>query len=172
MLKAVTCFVNTAELYCNLVAQGVEDCCVKNRMNLLGMYIDTIPRVGNENCLTTEQVSAIIEHINTLCGHPDWGTLTNINPISIPAGYTPIVASSTVEPQAWNTTIGTAPTVITFNQSLGNSGDSWGMTYTAVNQDLETVFVIISDRTASGFTARTYSDENVHFEGSAVLKTT
>jgi len=121
------------------------------------MYLDTIPRVGNENCLTTEEVSGIIEHINSLCNNAPWGTLTNINPISPPAGSTPVVVSSTVTPQAWNTTIGTAWTVIAFSEALGTSGTSWAITYSALNSSLESVFVEIATRTASGFSVRACS---------------
>lgn len=171
MIKVVTYFISLSEHYCNLLIQGIDDCCIRNKMNLLGMYIDIIPRVGNENCLTTEETTAISEHINTLCGYPNWGTLTNINPVIIPTSATSVTSTIVAAPQGWNTTIGTAWTVITFSEPLGNSGTSWGMTYTAVNSSLETVFLEFTNRTANGFTVRAL-EENVAFEGSAVLKTT
>lgn len=171
MVKASTCFVNLADLYCSLLAQGVEDCCLRSKLNLLAMYLDTIPRCGDENCLSTEQVISITNHINNLCGYPGWGTLTNINPLVVPTSVFPITASSTVEPQAWNTTIGTAPTTITFEQTLGTSGLSWAMTYTATDSEGNSVFVkSITSRTANGFVVDAYED-NVHFEGSAILIT-
>lgn len=172
MVKASAYFVSLAELYCNLLSQGVEDCCIRNKMNLLGMYLDTIPRCGNENCLSTEQIVLITGHINEICGQQNWGTLTNINVLVPPIDQsgTPGTINATVLPQAWNMTIGTSPVVIAFSQALGTSGTSWGMTYTAVNSSLETVFLTITNRTASGFTVQAL-ENNVHFEGMAILKT-
>lgn len=173
MVKVVSYFVNLSAMYCNLLSQGVEDCCIKNKLNILAMYIDTIPRCGNENCLTTEEITAITEHINTLAGNQNWGTLTNINPIVPPTsgGVVTTPPATTVVPQAWNTVIGTTPTVISFNQALGTSGSSWAMTYIATDSLGNNVFVkSITNRTASGFTVDAYED-NVHFEGTAVLKT-
>jgi hypothetical protein len=170
MIHVSVYFVKLAELYCNLLSQGVEDCCVRTKMNLLAMYLDTIPRVGNENCLTDEQLAAITNHINILCGYPGWGTLTSTNVINPPVGIAP-AGGSTQGPQAWNTTIGTAPTVISFTESLGTSGTSWAMTYIATTSGGDSVFVkSITNRTANGFTVDAYEDD-VHFEGSATLIT-
>lgn len=170
MTKVSVYFVGLAEYYCKLIAQGVDDCKIKNTLILLSMYLDTIPRCGNENCLTDEQLLAITNHINKLTGHLDWGTLTSINVINPPIAISP-ASSATVTPQAWSVIAGTAPVTITFNQPLGVDGDSWAMTYTAINSDDEIVFAkSITDRTANGFTVDFYED-NVTFEGVAVLKT-
>lgn len=171
MIKATNCFVNLSNLYCDRLSQGVEDCCLRQKIVLLGMYLDTIPRVGNGNCLTTEQVVKITEHLNSLCGYPGWGALTNTNQIIPPTGTIPNPINSSVTPQAWNTTIGTTPKVITFDQSLGTTGYSWGMTYTATNSNGDSVFVkSITSRSANGFTVDAYEDD-VHFEGTAILIT-
>lgn len=173
MVKVSTYFVNLANLYCNLISQGIDDCETKNKLNLLAMYLDTIPRCGNENCLSTEQILAITNHINVICGYPSWGTLTNINSFVIPTPITITTpsASSTIEPQAWNTTIGITPVVIGFTKSLGVDGNSWAITYTATDSLDNSVFVkSITNRTANGFTVDAYED-NVHFEGTATLKT-
>jgi hypothetical protein len=170
MVSLVNYFVGLSEHYCIMLSQGFDNCIVRNRMNLLAMYIDTIPRTGNEDCLSTEELMAIVEHISWLTGCITWGGLTNINPLSPPAIVNPDPINATAVPQAWNTYIGTAPTVISFSNPLGANGEGWGMTYTAVNSLLETVFITISARTASGFTVVALED-NVHFEGTAILKT-
>jgi len=168
MVKVSTYFVALADHYCKLLSQGVDDCCVKMKLNILAMYLDTIPRVSNENCLTNAQLAAISNHINELTGYSGWGTLTNTNVITPPTSIV-VSSSSAVLPVAWNITIGTAPTIVTFDHTLGVGGTSWAMTYIATTSGGDSVFVkSITNRTSSGFTVDAYED-NVNFEGSATL---
>jgi hypothetical protein len=176
MTNAGVCFITYAELYCKLLQQGVDDCCLKNKLNILAMFLDTFPRVANGECIESADITPMTELINTLCGYPSWGTLDGEDIVSTPLGFAgtgvvPGIVYTGGDP-TWNQVIGIAPTAITFYKTMGATGYSWGMSYIATNAAGYDVAadLVFSNRTANGFTV--IAPENgVTFEGSASLVT-
>lgn len=166
LIKASVGFVDLANKYCNKLSQGMHDCLLENKINLLAMYIDTIPRTYSGNCVTSLELTAITEHINWLLGCHTLGDLTATD-IPVPGGIviSPAVTSA-YDSYAWNTVVGTTPTVILFDNALGTSGGSWSMTYIAYTADGIAVDPTITDRMADRFTVK-FDEEDVHFEGVA-----
>lgn len=170
MVKLSVYITELTDHYAKLMTQGADCCCIKNKLSLLNMYFDMIPRAATSGCITDAQLLAITNHINDITGYSNWGTLSSLTQITPPT-IVPPIGTVTVTTFAWNTTIGTTPIAIVFDSALGTSGTSWAITYTATNSDGDSVFVkSITSRTANGFIVDAYED-NVHFEGSATLIT-
>ena len=173
MVNAATCFVNYADLYCRLLQQGVDDCCIKNKINIMAMFLDTFPRVSGGDCIDEADITPMTELINTLCNRQDWGTLDGEDIVSSPAPYgaTPAAAADSGDP-AWYEIIGIAPTTITFYKTMGSGGTDWAMSYVARNAAGFDVGadLTFSSRTANGFIV-VAPENNVTFEGSATLVT-
>jgi hypothetical protein len=146
---------------------GIEDCCLRNKIKILAMYLDSLPRLFSGSCVEDADVTTISLHINELLGYPNWPTIDGSDIVT----YTTIngipVATSDPLEFAWNTTIGLAATNIVFDQSLGTSGSTWGMSYIIYNALGQEVGYTISNRTKDGFTI-VATEDNVHFEGTAI----
>lgn len=170
LIKANVGFVDLAAKYCNRIDQGIDDCKLRNKINILAMYLDTIPRLYNENCVTSDELESITSHIQWLLGCWTLGTL-DTSDIPQPVGTSAIPSTSGNKDYfAWNTTIGTTPITITFDNALGTSGSSWGISYIIYSNITGLILdPHIINRTQYGFTV--YADEDdVHFEGTAILK--
>jgi hypothetical protein len=135
----------------------------------MAMYFDSFPRLYVGSCVEADDVVAMSTHFNDLCSYPGWGTITDSD-IMVPFGTmgTTSTSGTNINGYAWNTIIGTTPTIITFDYSLGTTGDSWAMTYTIYNSQGLVVDPIITNRTKDGFTVAA-DEDNVHFEGNAML---
>lgn len=165
MVKAHVAFVYLSDMYCNQIQLGVPDCCLENKITLLAMYLDTIPRTYDGACLDDTQLGNITYHINELIGNYGIGNLTSTE-IPTPSGIPEIILTPTPESPitfAWNTTIGVDPTRITFDIDMGSV---WGMSYIIYNSQGYVVDAHISDRDNTGFTV-TADEDFVHFEGIA-----
>lgn len=166
LIKANVGFVDLADKFVSKLQQGIHDCLLENKINLLAMYLDTIPRSYQGNCITSTELEGITQHINWLLGCYTLGSLESSD-IPVPAStvVTP-TATSIYDSFAWNTTVGTTPTTIVFDNALGSTGGSWSMTYIAYTSDGIAVDPTITDRQADRFTVR-FDEDNVHFEGVA-----
>lgn len=166
MVKASVGFVQYANLYCNQMQLGVEDCCLRNKIKILAMYLDSLPRFHTGNCVEDADVTTIALHINQLLGYPHWPVIDGSDIIATTTiTGAPVPAHDALE-AAWNTTIGLAPTTIVFSDSLGTSGSTWGMSFIIYNALGQDVGYTISNRTKDGFTI-VATEDNVHFEGVA-----
>jgi len=72
MLKVVTGFVELTNYYSNKLQLGIDDCCLRNKLNILAMYIDILPKLCSDSETNSERVLAISTHINDLIGYPYW----------------------------------------------------------------------------------------------------
>jgi len=132
------------------------------------MYLDSFPKMYVGACVASDDVTAMSLHLNTLLGYPGMGTISGTDIITPYGALGVITASSVSNEYAWNLIIGTTPTVITFTTPLGTSSTSWAMTYTVYTTDGLVADISITNRTQYGFTVTAY-EENVHFEGNAML---
>lgn len=167
MVWASVGFTNLAEIYCNQMQLGVPDKCLENRINVLAMVLDSIPRLYSGACVTDADVVAITGYINGLLGYPGAGVLSSDDipvPIGVTVGGTTGGTGSTSS-FAWNTSIGPTPTTITFDYPLGTTGSSWAMTYIAYDGDGNAVDITVTSRTNLGFVVT--CDSIASFEGVA-----
>lgn len=173
LIKANVGFVDLSDKFCTKLQQGLRDCLLENKIRILAMYIDTIPRSFTGGCLDEDQLKGITDHIQWLLG---CYTLGDLNSSDIPQPvdpYPPTVTTTSTETSfAWNFTAGTIPIAVEFTDengnplSLGTSGSTWAMTYIAYTSTGMEVDPTITNRQADGFTV-SFDEDNVHFEGSA-----
>lgn len=177
MLKFLSGFTSIAEQYALMLNQGINDCCLKRKLQILYMYRGVLTRGYIEGCIDSTMLDQMTLHITNILG-TDIGTITGADVMSsipqivvTPGTETDIVYQVDDDEFAFNTTIGLTPVDILFTTPLGSAvdGSDYALTFMGYTQQGAIANVWIINRTQYGFQA--YSDEeNVTFEGSAKLK--